>query len=210
MIRFSAITGIPEFTKGLVREIRVRWALQEMGVPYEEVRYPHAELKKENYLAKQPFGQVPYLESDGLCMFESGAILLHLALKYNKLLSSEEKERARTLTWLFAALTSLEPHFLHHFVVHNDPEASNTSKDNAKKMVRERLRILSIELGDREFFGSSFSIADIVMTSVMTTAHFKGYLSDYPNLEKYLERMQSRPAFQQAYKEHSKLYEEEI
>lgn len=206
MNRFSVLTGIPEFTKGHVRELRVRWALEEMGLAYEEIRYPHPEIKKEEYLTKQPFGQVPYFVSDDLCMFESGAILLHLALKHNKLLPSEENERAKVLTWYFAAQSSIEPFYFHYSMLEQDPDASESSKVKALQKIKERLSVVSKELGEREHFGSSFSIAEILMTTVMKTAQSHGVLNEYPNLLKYLERNESRPAFQRAYQEHVKLY----
>ena len=207
MNRFSVLTQIPEFTKGLVRELRVRWALQEMELPYEEIRYPHPETKKEEYLKMQPFGQVPYFSSGELCMFETGAILLHLALKHRKLLPSEESERARALTWLFAGLNSVEPWMFHYFLLKNDPEAPETTKEKAKQLIESRLAALSRELGDREFFGKSFSIADIVMTTVLKTAERLGTMEAYPNLLAYIRRHESRPAFKRALEEHLKLYE---
>src|SRR5690606_15497157 len=151
--RFSVLTKIPESTKGLVRELRVRWALEEMGLPYEEIRYPHPETKKEEYLTKQPFGQVPYFTSDELCMFETGAILLHLSLKHNKLLPTDEIERAHVFTWLFAALNSVEPWMFHYFLLKNDPEVLVTTKEKAKQLIESRLEALSQKLGEREFFG---------------------------------------------------------
>ncbi len=210
MNRFSCLTGIPEMTKGLVRELRVRWMLEELGLPYEEVRYPHPEIKKEEYLKKQSFGQVPYFESDDICMFESGAILLHLALKHKKLLPSDEIKRAYVFTWLLAALNSVEPLMFHHFLLKNDPDAAESSKDKARELVDGRLRALSNELGQREFFGDDFSIADIVMTTVLKTASFLGTMDSYDNLSKYIKRNEARPAFKRALNEHIKLYQEKV
>lgn len=207
MNRFSVLTRIPESTKGLVRELRVRWALEEMGLSYEEIRYPHPETKKEDYLKKQPFGQVPYFTSGDLCMFESGAILLHLALKYNQLLPADEKERAQTLTWLFAGLNSVEPWMFHYFLLKNDPGASESSKEKAILLIQSRLDALSKELDKKEFFGKGFSIADIVMTTVLKTAERMGTMESYPNLLAYIHRNESRPAFKRALEKHLKLYQ---
>jgi glutathione S-transferase len=206
LYRFSVLTGIPEFTKGLVRELRVRWTLEEMGLPYEEIRYPHPETKKEEYLKKQPFGQVPYFTCGDLSMFETGAILLHLALKHQKLLPSDENERAQALTWLFAALNSIEPWMFHYFLLDKDPEASGPSRVKAKELVDDRLRTISQQLGDREFFGKTFTIADIVMTTVLKTAQRLGTMENYPNLHAYIQRNESRPAFKRALEDHHKLY----
>jgi glutathione S-transferase len=208
MNRFSVLTGIPETTKGLVRELRVRWMLEELGLPFEEVRYPHPETKKEDYLKKQPFGQVPYFESGDLCMFETGAILLHLAMKYNKFLSTEEHERAHTLSWMFAAFNSMEPFFFHNFLTKRDADAGEGSKERAFQLLKDRLQVASKALGDKDFFSGSFSIAEIVMTTVLRIAKSQGYLGEYKNLCNYLERIEARPAFQRALNEHVKLYEE--
>lgn len=206
MHRFSVLTGVPESTKGLVRELRVRWTLEEMGLPYEEIRYPHPETKKEEYLKKQPFGQVPYFTSGELCMFETGAILLHLALKHNKLLPSDEIKRAHVFTWMFAALSSVETWIWHYFLLKNDPDASDAMKSKAEQLVESRLHALSEELGEREFFGESFSIADIIMTTVLKTAQHLGSLNAYANLSNYVRRNEDRPAFKRALNEHLKLY----
>jgi glutathione S-transferase len=208
MNRFSCLTGIPDSTKGLVRELRVRWMLEELGLPYEEVRYPHPEIKKDPYLQKQPFGQVPYFESEDITMFETGAILLHLAMKHKKLLPQDEIKRAHVFTWMFAALTSIEPWLWHHFMLRIDPDAAESSKARARELVEGRLLALSNQLGTKEFFGEEFSIADIIMTTVLKTASRLGTMENYDNLFRYLQRNEARPAFQRAMSDHVKLYEE--
>ena len=208
MNRFSVLTGIPEFTKGLVRELRVRWALEEMGLAYEEIRYPYPEIKKEEYMKNQPFGQVPYFTSGDLCMFETGAILLHLALKNNKLLPTDEIERAHVFTWMFAALNSIEPYVFHYFLLKDDPEVPEATKTKAKNIVEPRLRTISDMLNNKEFLGNSFSIADILMTTVLKTAQRSDFLNGYENLSNYIQRNEARPAFKKALSAHEKLYEE--
>jgi glutathione S-transferase len=204
MKKFSVLTGIPEFTKGLVRELRVRWAIEEMGLPYEEIRFPHPETKKEEYLKLQPFGQVPYFSEGSLRMFETGAILLHLALKHQKLLPKDENERAHTFTWMFAALNSIEPWMFHYFILKNEPEASEKSVSNAQAMITERLNILSKELGEKEFIGNEFTIADIILTTVIKSAQFLG--PTHPNLLEYVQRHEARAAFKRALAAHERLY----
>ncbi len=194
-------------TKGLVRELRVRWMLEELGLPYEEIRYPHPETKKEPYKEQQPFGQVPYFTEDNLSMFETGAILLHLAEKHKKLLPTDETERAYVYTWLFAALNSVEPYMFHYFLLKIDPDSPESIKSKAKEIIDGRLVALSKELGEREFFGKSFSITDIVMTTVLKTAGFLGTMDQYGNLASYVKRNESRPAFKRALSAHEKLYE---
>lgn len=206
MNKFSVLTGIPEFTKGLVRELRVRWTLEEMGMSYEEIRYPHPETKKDEYKKKQPFGQVPYFTSGDLCMFETGAILLHLAEKHHKLLPTDEVERAHAYTWMFAALNSIEPYMFHYFILNNDRDASEASRNNAKKLAEEKLQVIAEALGDKEYFAGSFSIAEIIMTTVLKTAYSLKLLSNFDNLSQYIERNESRPAFKRALNEHEKLY----
>jgi len=208
MIQFSCLTDIPNMTKGHVRELRVRWMLEELGLPHEAVVYPHPETKKDPYLKLQPFGQVPYFKSDDLQMFETGAILIHLALKYNKFLSSEELERAHTLQWMFAGQTSVEPFLFHLFILKFDPESSEGTREKARQICRERVNVLSEQLGEKEFFGQSFSIADIVMTTVLRTASMSNFLDPHPNLLSYLHRIEARPAFKRALSEHVKLYKE--
>lgn len=210
MNRISVLVGIPEFTKGLVRELRVRWTLEELGLPYEEIRYPLPETKKDEYKKLQPFGQVPYFTSGDLCMFETGAILLHLALKSNKLLPVDENERAHAFTWMFAALNSIEPFMFHEFMLKNAPEATEATKEKSRGLVEQRLQATSNELGDKEFFGNSFSITDIIMTTVLKTAQRSNLLNNYKNLIRYVERNESRPAFKRALKDHEQLYEVKV
>jgi len=206
MNQFSCLTDIPDMTKGLVRELRVRWMLQELGLPYEAVVYSHPDIKKHPYLDLQPFGQVPYFKTDGLQMFETGAILIHLALKYNKFLPTEEIARAHTLQWLFAAQNSVEPFLFHVFMLKFDPEVTEATRAKGMKICEDRVRVLSEKLGDQEYFSGAFSIAEIVMTTVLRTANLSNLLAPYPNLESYMQRMEARPAFQRALIEHVKLY----
>lgn len=208
MIQFSCLTDIPGMTKGLVRELRVRWMLEELGLPHEAIIYSHPETKKDPYLKLQPFGQVPYFKTDDLQMFETGAILIHLAMKYNQFLSTQENERAHTLQWMFAGQTSVEPFLFHLFMLKFDPEATEGTKEKARQICRERIRVLSEQLGEKEYFTESFSIADIVMTTVLRTANMSGFLDPHPNLLNYMNRMEARPAFQRALSEHVKLYKE--
>src|SRR5690606_32635738 len=158
-------------------------------------------------LKMQPFGQVPYFSSGDLCMFETGAILLHLALKHNKLLPVGEIEQAHVFTWLFAPLNSIEPWIFHYFLLKHDPEASAPSLQKAKELVDSRMKVLSEVLDDGEYFAESFSIAEIIMTTVLKTAQQLDLLGTYENLNRYVERNEARPAFQRALEEHVKLYE---
>lgn len=209
MNKFSVIYKAPPFTKGYVKEFRVRWAHEEMGLPYEEVRFAHAKLKEADYLEKQPFGQVPFFESDDVLMFETGAILMHLALKHSMLLPVDEQKRAETLSWYFAALTSLEPHVAHCTLVNffcRGQEWAELRKPEALKNLQGRLAAVSKALGDREYIAGEFSIADIMMTTVLRDAMGSKLMSEFPNLIAYKERNEARPGFQRALEAHEKLY----
>ncbi len=208
MIQFSCLTDVPGMTKGLVRELRVRWMLEELGLPHEAVIYSHPDTKKHPYLDLQPFGQVPYFKTDELQMFETGAILIHLALKYNKFLPTEEVARAHTLQWMFAAQTSVEPFLFHVFMLKFDPDAAESTKARGRQICIDRVKILSEKLGEKEYFSGEFSIAEIVMTTVLRTANMSGLLDPHPNLVKYIQRLEARPAYQRALAEHVKLYPE--
>lgn len=209
MNRFSVITDAPTFTKGYVKEFRVRWTCEELGIPYEEARYQHAELSSPEYRVKQPFAQVPYFESEGVEMFESGAIILHLALKHKKLLPSDEQARALTLSWLFAALNSVEPQVAAVAVVNlfcKGEEWAELRRPAAIQNLAKKLTALSEALGENEYFAGQFSIADIAMTAVLRDAMGSKIMGDYPKLMAYKERNEARPAFKRALEAHQKLY----
>jgi glutathione S-transferase len=141
-------------------------------------------------------------------MFETGAILIHLALKYNKFLPTEENERAHALQWMFAGQTSVEPFLFHLFMLKFDPEATEGTKEKGRQICKDRIRVLSEQLGNKQYFGESFSIADIVMTTVLRTANMSDFLDPHPNLLNYMNKMEARPAFQRALNEHAKLYKD--
>lgn len=207
MNKFSVLSDAPEFTKGFVKELRVRWAHEELGLPYSEIKMPHAQTKLDEYMKSQPFGQVPYFESGDLSMFETGAILLHLATKHNKLIPKEEIPKAKTLSWLFASLNSVEPYIGQYFLIKSFYKCED--KETVKKsyeLVHKKLSDLSKALGQKSYFQDEFSIADIVMTTVLRDAYSQELLSDFPNLVQYVKRNEARPAFAKALKDHERLY----
>ena len=208
MNKFSVINNAPAFTKGYVKEMRVRWALTEMDLPYEELKYPHAETKSAEYLGKQPFGQVPYYEEGDLCMFESGAILLHLALKHSKLMPTDEIGRAQTMTWLFSALNSIEPSVAHVTLINvfsKGQEWADLRRPAAIENLKNRLSQLSSALGEREYLTGEFSIADIAMTTVLRDVSAT-IIGEFANLKSYRERNEARAGFQKALQKHCELY----
>lgn len=208
MNQFSVLSDAPEITKGFVKELRIRWAHEEMGLPYTEIKVPHAQTKSDEYMKSQPFGQVPYFKSGDLSMFETGAILLHLALKHNQLIPKEEIPRTKTTSWLFASLNSIEPFVAQYFLIGyffkcEDKAAIKKSYD----LVQMRLGQLSKALGQKLYFQDEFTIADIVMTTVLRDAYDQELLTDFPNLIQYKERNEARPAFIKALKDHERLYQ---
>ncbi|WP_300377810.1 glutathione S-transferase family protein [Henriciella sp.] len=200
-IEISAFNWVPDFAQGFVRDLRPRWAMEEAGIAYRTTLLHAAEPRSETYIAAQPFGQVPVMTDGDLSIFESGAILLHLAEKSDILMPKDPAGRAATHAWLFAALNSIEPFMFELFfvhIVHADQEWAKLRKPSLEAFVHERLKPVSAALGDKEYFTGRFTIADIAMTTVLREIDRYLGLSGYPNLEAYLKRCMGRPAFQRA------------
>jgi glutathione S-transferase len=202
MIRLTAFRWVPPFAQGLVRDLRVRWALEEAGLAYEEKLIGPDDQRAADYRRLQPFGQVPALEDDGLVLFESGAIVLHIAEKSPALLPADSTMRARARTWAFAALNSIEPH------VQNLAEIDlfNANQDWAKARrpavlarLTTRLKDLAVALGEREYLEGQFSAGDLLMTTVLRILRHTDLLrSEFPALDAYRVRCEARPAFGRA------------
>ncbi|HYH99731.1 glutathione S-transferase family protein [Hyalangium sp.] len=201
MITVSAFKWVPPFAQGLVRDLRVRWALEEAGLAYQ-ARLIDAEVQASaDYRARQPFGQVPVFEENGLVLFESGAIVLHIASRSEALLPADEASRARAITWLFAALNSVEIHIQQ--LVEIDlfsagQEWAKLRRPDQEKAVRHRLAELAAWLGDREYLESRFTVGDLMMTTVLRILRHTDLLDAEPKLKAYKERCEARPAFQRA------------
>lgn len=201
-ITITAFETSPDRGRGLARDFRVRWALEEAGQPYAVRLLSFAAMKQPDYLAEQPFGQIPAYEEDGLVLFETGAILLHIAERYPGLLPSDSGARARAVAWMFAALNTMEPPIL------NREGAILTERDrpwHAERLprldaaVRSRLEALSRALGEAEWLEGAFSAADILMVTVLRRLETSAMLPDYPNLAAYVARGEARPAYQRAF-----------
>jgi glutathione S-transferase len=202
-IKVTALRWAPPVVQGLVRDLRVRWALEEAGLPYEVRLIGPEEQKSESYLELQPFGQVPAYESDGLALFESGAIVLHIAEQSAALLPSDPHARARAKTWIFAALNSVEPPimFLNQLDLQpqlGDREAALRIRPAMVEAVTRRLKGLAAELGDREYLVDRFGAADLLMTTVLRIPRNTDLLAQHPTLDAYCKRCEARPAFQKA------------
>jgi len=198
----TAFDWVPPFAQGQVRDLRVRWALEEVGQPYD-VRYLTAgEQKQPPHRERQPFGQVPTYEQDGLTLFESGAIVLHIAETYGTLLPSDPAARARATEWMFAALNSVEPSIMDlSFVTlfEADKPWSAMRRPAVQERIHGRLKDLSARLGDRQWLdGDTFTAGDLLMVSVLRILIDQGFVESYGNLAAYMHRGIDRPAFQRA------------
>ncbi|MCP3140177.1 glutathione S-transferase family protein [Pyxidicoccus xibeiensis] len=201
MITVSAFKWVPPFAQGVVRDLRVRWALEEAGLPYRARLIDSEVQASADYRALQPFGQVPVFEEDGLVLFESGAIVLHIATRGEALLPADAAGRARAMTWVFAALNSIEIHVMQ--LAEMDlfaagEEWAKLHRPDVEKMVRLRLSELATSLGDREYLEGRFSAGDLMMTSVLRILRHTNLLDSLPALKAYKERCEARPAFQRA------------
>lgn len=200
-IRITAFKWVPPFAQGLVRDLRVRWALEEAGLPYEEKLLGPGEQNSPEHRALQPFGQVPVYEEDGLSMFESGAIVLHIGERCPALLPEDRARRARARTWVFAALNSIEPHILNLTaldVFHAKEEWARLRRPSAAQMAQSRLDQLAAALGSRNYLDEEFTVGDLVMTTVLRFLRNTQLVKSPPALIAYQARCEARPAFQRA------------
>jgi glutathione S-transferase len=206
MIKVTAFTWVPDFAKGLVRELRVRWALEEAGLPYEEILLEQGDQNADQYRdTMQPFAQIPVLEEDGLRMFESGAIVLHIAQSSPVLLPSDPDARARATCWMFAALNSVEPHVQNLALIdlfHSGEEWARLRRPGAEDMVRKRLAALERRLSDREYLEDTFTAGDLLMTTVLRVLRHTDLVSEFAAVKAYQARCEVRPAFMRALTDH--------
>ena len=201
-ITITAFERSPDGGKGLARDTRVRWALEEVGQPYDVRLVSFQALKQPGHLALNPFGQIPTYEEDGLALFETGSIVLHIAERHAGLLPKDADSRARAITWMFAALSSVEPPILELFtvrVVEGDKPWSKERLPLVADRVRARLRQLAARLGDAEWLDGAFSAGDLMMVSVLLRARSSGILDEFANLAAYVARGEARPAYQRAF-----------
>ena len=201
-IVITAFERSPDGGKGLARDTRVRWALEEVGLPYE-VRLVSFEAKKEQpHLGLHPFGLIPTFEEGDLVLFESGAIVLHIAENHLGLLPEDPGARARAITWMFAALSTVEPPILEIVIVRfaeGDKPWSEERLELVKDRIRDRLAQLSDRLGDAEWLDGEFSAGDLMMVSVLLRSRPSGLLDEFPNLAAYAARGEARPAYRRAF-----------
>lgn len=202
MIEVSAFKWVPPFARGLVRDLRVRWALEEAGQPYRARLIDFDDKETPGYRAQQPFGQVPAYHEDGLSMFESGAIVLHIAARSPALLPAGSDGRARATTWLFAALNSIEPpiqNLAEIDLFNADQDWARQRRPGVVDFVKLRLSELSASLGDKEYLeADGFTAGDLMMVTVLRNLRHTDLMAQFPNLAAYQARCEARPAFQKA------------
>ena len=202
MITITAFDRSPDGGKGLARDTRLRWALEEVGQPYEVRLVTFAALKEPAHLALNPFGQIPTFEDGDLALFETGAIILHLAQRYPGLLPADPNARARAIAWMFAAVNTVEPPILELVTARIFEADKPWAKDRLPLVVdrvRARFAQLSARLGDAEWLEDAFSAGDLMMVHVLLRARPSGILGDYANLAAYVARGEARPAYQRAF-----------
>lgn len=202
MIRVTAFKWVPPFAQGSVRDIRVRWALEEAGLAYDDHLIGAEDQSSAEYRALQPFGQVPAYRDGQVEMFESGAIVLWIAQHSDQLMPADPAGRAMVMTWLFAASNSVEPwvgQLAGIDLFHADKAWAKERRPEVEAMLRRRLADLQTALGDRRWFANDrFSAADILMAHVLRDLRHTDVVADYPALADFVARCEARPAFKRA------------
>ena len=201
-ITITAFERSPDRGRGLARDMRVRWALEEVGQPYDVRLLSFEAMKQPGHLALHPFGQIPTYEEDGLSLFETGSIVFHIAERHAGLLPREAKARARAITWIFAALNTMEPPIVELETAVREERGKTWHAEHRAILegrVRTRLGQLSAHLGAAEWLEGAFSAGDLLMVSVLMRLGWSAILDDYPNLVAYLARGQARPAYRRAF-----------
>ncbi len=198
----TAFERSPDGGKGLARDTRVRWALEEVGQPYAVRLVSFAAMKEPAHLAIHPFGQIPTFEDGELAVFETGAIVFHIAERYAGLLPGDRDARTRAITWMFAALSTMEPPVLELQTAKFAEGDKSWTVDRLpliKDRIRGRLDQLAARLGDADWLDGAFSAGDLLMASVLLRLRMPGLLDEYPTLAAYVSRAEARPAYQRAF-----------
>ena len=198
----TAFERSPDRGRGLARDTRIRWALEEVGQPYDVRLLSFAQMKEPAHRALHPFGQIPTYEEGDLVLFESGAIVLHIAERHAGLLPVDASARARAIAWMFAALNSVEPPIVELATARILERETTWYEERLpllEKRLRDRLEPLSARLGDAEWLDGAFSAGDLLMVSVLLRVKASGILDGYRNLCAYVARGEARPAYQRAF-----------
>lgn len=201
-ITITAFDRSPDGGKGLARDTRVRWALEEVGQPYEVRLVSFQAMKEPAHLALHPFGQIPTYEEGALVVFETGAIVFHIAQQHAGLLPEAANARTRAITWMFAALNTVEPPILDLTtakIFESDRPWASERLPLVMNRVRARMEQLSARLGDGDWLDGVFSAGDLLMVEVLKRLRMSGILDEYPNLAAYVARGEARPAYCRAF-----------
>jgi glutathione S-transferase len=198
----TAFKASPDRGQGLARDMRVRWALEEVGQGYEVRLLTFEEMKQPAHLALHPFGQIPTFEEGGVALFETGAIVLHIAQTRPGLLPEDANARARAIAWMFASLSTIEPPILdlqNAVLMERDKPWAEARLPLVKDRIRARLSQLRDSLGEAEWLVGEFSAADLMMASVLIRLRSSGLLDEFPTLAAYVARGEARPAYKRAF-----------
>ena len=198
----TAFARSPDRGQGLARDMRVRWALEEVGQPYEVRLVSFEAMKQPAHLALHPFGQIPTYEEGDLVLFESGAIVLHLAERHAGLLPDDANARARAIAWMFAALNTVEPPILELLtarILEGDKPWAAERLPLVKDRIRHRLQQLSARLGDADWLDGAFSAGNLMMVHALLRLRPSGMLDEFPTLAAYVARGEARSAYQRAF-----------
>jgi len=198
----TAFATSPDRGRGLARDMRVRWALEEVGQTYDVRLLSFAAMKEPDHLALHPFGQIPTYEEDGLVLFESGAIVLHIAQRHPGLLPADPHGRARAISWMFAALNTIEPPIVErqNAILAEGKEAWTAQRlPLVEDRIRRRLAELARHLDAADWLDGGFSAADLLMVTVLRRLPGSGLVEEHPNLAAYVARGEARPAYQRAF-----------
>jgi glutathione S-transferase len=198
----TAFERSPDGGKGLARDTRVRWALEEVGQPYDVDYVSFTAMKQPDHRARHPFGQIPTYEEDGLVLFESGSIIFHIAERHPGLLPTDPTARARAITWMFAALSTVEPPILDLASARVNEGRESWAQERmplVEARVHAKLTDLANYLGDAKWLDGDFSAGDLMMVHVLQRVKPSGLLQAYPTLSAYIARAEARPAYQRAF-----------
>ena len=203
-ITITAFERSPDRGKGLARDMRVRWALEEVGQPYNVRFLSFSAMKEPAHRTLHPFGQIPTYEEGDLVLFESGAIVFHIAEHHAGLLPDDVNARARAITWMFAALNTVAPPIVDRgiaMLVERDKTWYEERMPILEERVRDRLHEFSSRLGDADWLDDAFSAGDLLMVTVLRRLNGSGILDEYPNLSAYVARGEARPAYKRAFED---------
>lgn len=206
----TAFEASPDRGQGLARDTRVRWAFEEVGQPYDVRLVSFTEMKQPAHLALSPFGQIPTYEEDGLALFETGSIVFHIAERHAGLLPQDSAGRARAITWMFAAINTVEPPIIelqNAVLLERDKPWNDERLEAVKDRVRTRLKQLAEYLGDAEWLDGVFSAGDLMMVHVLARLRPSGILGEFANLAAYVARAEARPAYKRAFAEQLAVFE---